>query len=95
MAEKIIQKLTVISSLNKENSLLPVDRETLRQLSFTEPIKKSNIKPINEEIILRPKNHKINSHGRFCAVSLWLTILMLIFLILQAILFAILFSQCK
>ena len=94
MSHKIIQKVSVISSHNNENSLLSIDRKTLQQLSFTEPIKTSDLMQANGEIILMPKNSKINNHCRFCVLSLWLTVLMLILLILQAILFAILLSQC-
>jgi hypothetical protein len=94
MSEKSIQTVKVISSPNKDNLLLPVDQKTLRQLSFAEPIKKSNIlSPADEESILIPTKSKTNN--RFCAVILWLTLLMLIFLIFQAALYAILFSECR
>jgi hypothetical protein len=86
---KYFEKPTFRIIEQKSKNILPADFETVKQLSFAEPLKTTNIMPFKPI----PKN--VNRGSYKCPVVLWITVFFLIFALFQAILLIFLFSECK
>lgn len=85
-------------SLKRETFLLPVNSEIFRQLSFAEPIKKENVRSVNSKGLIPVYKNKKMHHNfahRKCPLLLCLTLSFIIFAIFQAILYSLMFSECK
>jgi hypothetical protein len=86
---KYYEKPTFLIKEQKTKNILPADFETVKQLSFAEPLKTNNI------MFFKPIPKHVNRGSYKCPVVLWITVFFLIFALFQAILTIFLFSECK